>query len=269
MTRRPGDERDRRARHLQRRLRVVIGQLVSDRRRRQPLLAPLHGHQRLSQTIDLTPGTDRRRPLRRHDRRRLQGLLHHRRRAPRRRRRRQAPTSTRRKLGEAERDPHLASPPAAAHRQHRLLRPGRPTPPTYTGTRSTPRRKLRRRRDRRRWGSGLRRRHDLLPLPRAARRLRTGPGRPQPLRRAAPAQAPHYVATLESALTGPQPPEAQALLRRKLRLLRRRYRARRRPLKRRPLRPRRRQPTTVEKFDSRRQPGRLHRPAAGARDQQA
>ena len=70
--------------------------------------------------------------------------------------------------------------------------------------------KLRRRRDRRRRRGRLRRRHHLLPLPEHARRHRRthdGVKNAPNLYVARPGAAPHFVATLESSLTGPQPPK--------------------------------------------------------------
>ncbi len=70
------------------------------------------------------------------------------------------------------------------------------------------RRKLRRRRGRRRWGSGLRRRHDLLPQPRAARWLlqtacRTPPTSTSPGPASRRTSSPRW----SQCSTGPQPPQ--------------------------------------------------------------
>ena len=140
------------------------------------------------QTIDLTPGADRRRPLRRHDRRRLQGLLHTTDRTPHRRRHRHtAPTSTRPRSAEGQpADPGSPPAPKATGNTDSCDPAANTAPQTLEHDRR--RRKLRRRRDRRRRRSRLRQRHDLLPLPRAARRhprtaSRTPPTSTSPARR--------------------------------------------------------------------------------------
>ena len=90
-------------------------------------------------------------------------------------------------------------------RQRRLLR-SRCQHRARTLEHDRRRRKLRRRRDRRRRRRRLRQRHDLLPLP----ELLDGSEEPQDgvknapnLYVASPGQPPHFVATLESSLTGP------------------------------------------------------------------
>ncbi len=88
-------QRNLRAGHLLRRQPHPLGPKGLRRRRSQRLLASLHGRKRLPRIDRTDPGGHRRRPLRRHDRRRLQGLLHHQRTARRPRTPTKAPTSTR------------------------------------------------------------------------------------------------------------------------------------------------------------------------------
>ena len=56
--------------------RIVVAQQVSNRLRRQPVLAPLHAHRQLRRDRRPRSGHDNRRPLQRHDRGRLEGLRH-------------------------------------------------------------------------------------------------------------------------------------------------------------------------------------------------
>ena len=130
--------------------RVVTAQTGLGRLRGQRIRPSLpapgrHAHRRRPR-----PGHHHRRPLRRHDQRRLQGLLHHRRQTARRRHRHQCRPL--RGGGRRRRQPR----PLAPHRdQLRRLQPGRELRrrPLEHDRRK---RQLRRGRDRRRWGSGLR-----------------------------------------------------------------------------------------------------------------
>ena len=171
----------RRARHLGDGSRIVVGKLVSEDGGAQ-LLAPLHECRRLRPDDRSDARHDRGRPLRRHDRRRLEGLLHHDR------------HSLLRTDTDNSADIYSAEVDGGSGTDSQLVStgtegPATPTPAiprqhdqSDTGTRSAPK-KLRVVAVGGGGGVARSRRHDLLPLAGAARRRgERRPERPQPLR---------------------------------------------------------------------------------------
>ena len=137
-----------------------------------------------SHSVDLMPGATARRLLRRHDRRRHQGLLHDQRAAAGERRRRRKRRHLRGR-GRAEPEPHPAPRLDQIRRQRSNDDGCNPSNEPTTWNSPRRRRQMRRARLRRRCRSGRRRRYLLLPQPRATRRRPRARRPAQPLRRRA------------------------------------------------------------------------------------
>ena len=175
--------RDRRARHLRRRLPDRRRQAGLDRRRRATTTGiPTCTSATRPEPVDLAPATTAGVLYDGMTRRRLAGPLHDRRQTDRRRHRQQR-RPLRGRVG--------AGGAVTLRGLDRLGAPATPTPATrsparrtHTGTRSAaPRRQLRRRRVRRRRRRRGRRRHHLLPLARRSSTAPTEPNAAEPLRR--------------------------------------------------------------------------------------
>ena len=121
-------QRDRRARHLRDGSRILLGQKVATDADGNVYWHLYMDVNDSSHTIDLTPARAARHGVlyRRHDRRRLQGLLHdHATSSRRRRHRHQRRHLSRRKSPTPSATLTRVSTGTGGHRQHRLLRPGR------------------------------------------------------------------------------------------------------------------------------------------------